>query len=323
MKAHKTRNTLDLAKHVYTKAEQQCQTVKNSFQQAQRQINNLITLYLANHLVAQNKANDEDVETVKQQLQAELNEQNQVIGQTALQDNPLKTNLDILKAGIVIAMLRTATTQHQALQNILDHVGHDVARYAVKHQPSINKVKPRPLPTNFNRLLQKQVGHAMQKWNPQAAVNKNTLSSIRKIKQVAQRAVSSGERPINYKKDVQRILTGNAQSNGASGTAQNIIRTETCRAATQAKLKTYALQNVKVYQFFSLEARNTCADCRDLDGTSFKVSEAQEGVNCPPIHSSCRCWVEAVTDYDDTSLFGDDSGSSLDDLTDGSEDDEL
>lgn len=313
---HRT-NTLNLAKKLYGRAEQQCQVIHHSFQTAQHEITDLITLFLANHLASNAKANPDDVQRLKEQLQNNVDDDNQVVAKTALQNNPMKTNLDVLKAGIVLDMLKTARLQHQALNHILNHIGNDVAHHIQHSQKDLTKL--RPVPPDFNRILQKQIGHAMSKWNPQASVNKNTLRSIRKIHQIAQRAVSTGERPINYKQQVQKVLTGDAHSHGASGTAQNIIRTETCRAGTQAKLAAFRLQNVKVYEFYSLEARNTCADCRDLDGTSFKVSEAQEGVNCPPIHSSCRCWVEAVTDYDDFNL--DDDSDSL--FTDLGDDDDL
>jgi SPP1 gp7 family putative phage head morphogenesis protein len=43
-----------------------------------------------------------------------------------------------------------------------------------------------------------------------------------------------------------------------------------------------------MYEFISSIDDRTCDECADLDGQVFYFSEAEEGVNFPPIHPNCR-----------------------------------
>ena len=40
--------------------------------------------------------------------------------------------------------------------------------------------------------------------------------------------------------------------------------------------------------------------CAAINNSTFKLEEAEVGVNCPPMHPNCKCMVIA---YSDTSIF--------------------
>ena len=49
----------------------------------------------------------------------------------------------------------------------------------------------------------------------------------------------------------------------------------------------------------SLEAENSCVECTEIDGNTYDVDDAQEGVNLPPMHPNCQCWIVEVAESDD------------------------
>jgi len=46
---------------------------------------------------------------------------------------------------------------------------------------------------------------------------------------------------------------------------------------------------IEKYKFLASLDSTTCSICGKLDGEAFRVDEAVIGVNCPPMHNSCRC----------------------------------
>lgn len=75
---------------------------------------------------------------------------------------------------------------------------------------------------------------------------------------------------------------------------KDTLHYQTSMMSTKRHLKSYIEGNIKEYQFLATFDINTCPVCAKLDGKIFKVSEAKIGVNCPPMHRSCRCITVAV-----------------------------
>jgi SPP1 gp7 family putative phage head morphogenesis protein len=48
------------------------------------------------------------------------------------------------------------------------------------------------------------------------------------------------------------------------------------------------------YEILSAHDERTCPICSKMNGKHFKLSEAEAGVNYPPLHSNCRCAVLGV-----------------------------
>jgi SPP1 gp7 family putative phage head morphogenesis protein len=80
-----------------------------------------------------------------------------------------------------------------------------------------------------------------------------------------------------------RDATGTSFSN-----AERLIRTESAYVVEQATAEAYTDAGIEKYQFVAVEDERTSDICSDLDGKVFLLSEAQEGVNYPPMHPNCR-----------------------------------
>ena len=83
----------------------------------------------------------------------------------------------------------------------------------------------------------------------------------------------------------------------AENRAKTLIYTESSHALGQAKLESYKETGVKEYDFDASLDLKTCPICAALDGMRFKVTDAQVGVNFPPIHPICYCSPRGVTDF--------------------------
>lgn len=80
-----------------------------------------------------------------------------------------------------------------------------------------------------------------------------------------------------------RDATGTSFSN-----AERLIRTESAYVVEQATAEAYTDAGIEKYQYVAVEDERTSDICSGLDGKIFLLSEAQEGVNYPPMHPNCR-----------------------------------
>jgi SPP1 gp7 family putative phage head morphogenesis protein len=70
--------------------------------------------------------------------------------------------------------------------------------------------------------------------------------------------------------------------------ALTLVHTETCYVQNQATVNSYKDAEIEEYEFLAFLDDRTTEDCRKKDGIKFKLSEAQAGVNLPPLHPRCR-----------------------------------
>jgi SPP1 gp7 family putative phage head morphogenesis protein len=67
--------------------------------------------------------------------------------------------------------------------------------------------------------------------------------------------------------------------------AERLVRTETNYAMNQAHLQGYKdSEVVEKYEVLAYIDKRTSKICKRMDGKTFKLSEAQVGVNYPPFH---------------------------------------
>lgn len=64
------------------------------------------------------------------------------------------------------------------------------------------------------------------------------------------------------------------------------------RAKIQAKLIGIKLTGRAKYTYVCEHSKTTCSQCQELAGQNFFTSDAQEGVNLPPMHPNCRCTIQ-------------------------------
>ena len=70
-----------------------------------------------------------------------------------------------------------------------------------------------------------------------------------------------------------------------------LVDTELTRVINMALLDSYEEQGVTHVRWCSVLEEGTCADCRDLDGTVFKIEDAHGLI---PAHPNCKCYWERV-----------------------------
>ncbi len=70
-----------------------------------------------------------------------------------------------------------------------------------------------------------------------------------------------------------------------------LVDTELTRVINMALLDSYEQQGVTHVRWCSVLEEGTCADCRDLDGTVFKIEDAHGLI---PAHPNCKCYWERV-----------------------------
>ena len=71
--------------------------------------------------------------------------------------------------------------------------------------------------------------------------------------------------------------------------ATRLVRTEVNHFANASEMLAYEECGIEEYEFIATLDNATCDRCAVLDKKVFKVKEAREGINCPPMHPNDRC----------------------------------
>ena len=71
--------------------------------------------------------------------------------------------------------------------------------------------------------------------------------------------------------------------------AERLVRTESSYFSNQGQMQSYQELGIEEYIFLG----GGCEICQVLNGQAFKLSEAEVGVNLPPIHPNCKCTTRA------------------------------
>jgi SPP1 gp7 family putative phage head morphogenesis protein len=81
--------------------------------------------------------------------------------------------------------------------------------------------------------------------------------------------------------------------------AVRLVRTEGSFIASKADMSLYSSVGVTSYEFVATLDQRTDEECGWLDGQHFPISQAEVGVNLPPIHPNCRCTTVPDVDVSD------------------------
>lgn len=136
-------------------------------------------------------------------------------------------------------------------------------------------------------------------------VNKRYLTMLHSL---IDQLVRNGQRPADFAKEAGKLL--DMPSKEAAIVLSDCVITRMSHNAIQD----YSNRGVKKYTIESALTKTTCDPCRHLDGTIYKVSEAEEGVTLPPFHPNCKCTIIEVHDEEvkpDFSKMPKDYGGSL------------
>lgn len=82
----------------------------------------------------------------------------------------------------------------------------------------------------------------------------------------------------------------------SNSAAERLVRTESAHVVEQATLAGYTESGVEKYEYSAVLDTRTSEICEALDGKVFPLSDAQPGVNYPPMHPNCRSTTFPVYD---------------------------
>lgn len=81
--------------------------------------------------------------------------------------------------------------------------------------------------------------------------------------------------------------------------AKRIVRTTVSQTCNEVLLNTYSEFGIEMLEFSAILDMRTSDICRFMHGSVFPRSQAQQGVNVPPLHFSCRSVVIPFVDSGD------------------------
>lgn len=88
--------------------------------------------------------------------------------------------------------------------------------------------------------------------------------------------------------------------NASKNRGRTLARTEVNYICNQADLAAYKAVGIEEYEYLATLDARTSEICRSLDGNVYKVSQAQVGVNFPPMHPNCRS--TTIPHFDDQDI---------------------
>lgn len=318
------KQAIAIAQAIYGKQDERVKQIEQLYKNTQSNIIDMIAAFIASDSSWNAKSNPDEVANFLSNLKdtfSNAGKDDQSTIKTAFKGNSLKTNGDVLTAKITQEFVKQMVAQKLQLsvstQNIPDVVNSRSYKSANKKINTYNRKSKRSI--GIDSILQRSARNAVLDRHVDSdmfsSINKQTLQTIRKVRDVAERAAKSPKDSLNWQKEIANILTGGHKAtNGQMGRAAGMIRTATAQALNRTRLEKLKSDKVKKYKFVSLEAPNTCQDCADLDGNIYNVEDAEEGVNFPLIHYNCQCTVIEANDDNDWDTSDHDVSEELDNL---------
>ena len=141
--------------------------------------------------------------------------------------------------------------------------------------------------SSFNSLNSSIVNKVVQeKWlgeNYSSRIWKDKNSLVDTLETTFAQDVAMGKNPREIAKDISKKM-GVKYSN-----CERLARTEFNHIANQATKDSYnSTQGIDEYKYVATLDSRTSEICQNLDGKVFLLSEAEEGINYPPMHPNCR-----------------------------------
>lgn len=208
------------------------------------------------------------------------------------------------------------------LDELLTNIRHEIEILAAKQHDGLERVLEEGYEDSFYRTmfdLQKQVGvgvsfskpgketvqkAAKTKWlgqNYSSRVWNNKKALVIQLNQLVPQSFAAGRTSHDLAKHLETKL------NTSYSAAKRLARTEINHISNQATLDSYKASGVVTqYKYLATLDNRTSDECRHMDGEIINVSEAQTGVNLPPLHPHCRSTTIAYFEDDDIGKLIDD-----------------
>lgn len=226
---------------------------------------------------------------------AQANPQDKTLQKLAKQNIP-KYKIDRLRAlELDLQMQLTEATNGQAkgIYNTLD----DVSKVS---QATLAARMDKTLGLTFSAISANKMKQIlMSDWsgaNWSERLWKDREKVGKKLTEVLEKGIPQGVSLQKMSREL-RDLTGESFNN-----AFRLIRTETSHIDGQVTLEGYRQASeelgLEYYEYDAFLDTRTSSICRELNGNRFKVSEAEVGINYPPMHPNCRSTTQLVLDED-------------------------
>lgn len=124
-----------------------------------------------------------------------------------------------------------------------------------------------------------------KKWNEGNYSTRVWNDRNRLVKSMATILPQSFSRGLNVNKLGDMLAK---ELNVSQNRGRTLARTEINNICNQADLAVYKAAGIEKYQFVATLDLRTSEICRMMDNTVHKVSQAQTGINFPPLHPNCR-----------------------------------
>lgn len=171
---------------------------------------------------------------------------------------------------------------NKTLYGVQHHLGIGVSFTAIGDHQLKRAISSKWLDSNFSDRLWK---------NKTALITQlNTLIPVEFVR---------GNGPIQVSRDLSQKL------NTSFNSTVRLVRTEMNHISNQGTIDSYrASKVVEKYEYLATLDNRTSEICRELDGKVFELSQAETGVNLPPMHPHCRSTTVPYFDNDDTRTIG-------------------
>ncbi|MNW49989.1 NAD(+)--arginine ADP-ribosyltransferase EFV [compost metagenome] len=144
------------------------------------------------------------------------------------------------------------------------------------------------LSATFSKLDKRQIEAVLSKpWaadgsNFSARIWKDRDKLVHELRTVLTQGMTRGDAP-------DKMINALSDRMGVSrSVAARLILTESAYFAGQSRMDSYKELGIEQYKYTATLDKRTSRLCKNMDGEVFAISEAEVGVNYPPLHAYCR-----------------------------------
>ena len=138
----------------------------------------------------------------------------------------------------------------------------------------------------FNMLPESKINSLLKKPLLGANYSERLWGDVKKLADKASQEITQGLIRGDSSQNIARIISKDTGSSYSS--AERLVRTEMTNIASESDTLAYDDSGIAEYEYVATLDDRTSEQCETLDGQHFKLSEAQAGVNLPPVHPNCR-----------------------------------
>lgn len=144
------------------------------------------------------------------------------------------------------------------------------------------------LSATFSKLDKRQIEAVLSKpWaadgsNFSARIWKDRDKLVHELRTVLTQGMTRGDAP-------DKMINALSDRMGVSrSVAARLILTESAYFAGQSRMDSYKELGIEQYKYTATLDKRTSRLCKNMDGEVFAISEAEVGINYPPLHAYCR-----------------------------------